>query len=634
MPAPSATIDPNFQVPPTILGQVLTSLLDKIVSSLTTFMNTSVQLGRHLYVELAAISFILAVLLMLTFGEFSLHRFIGLAYWRVLETGIWLSIISYTWKGPFGLPGWFSAVLIGFAQIGATIGHVTLPGTDIQNWNMDMLPGTIADMGVGLFSSIMATVSFGQGGLLGWAAGILDGKVIASACLWIFALFSAVYALAVCVSIALRFFWIFVKAFVLGLMSFIQGLAGSQRLSGLAGSFLNSSLVLGLEVCLTIIMVGLPYHFIMGLIQVLGFGNAVLDVSTAPVMMGPILDTLASTVMTAGALVILNIVLSIWAYAVFRVPRDLAELFAGRINVSQQEIRHAFSSSPLAGAGAVGGGLGMVDTGAREGLGGMAKSAGSAIAAPFMKIGQMSAMGMMAGGGAENGGAEGAMSGAVRGFAMGGPEGAVAGAIAGAVMGGINQRRRQDAEEGGSISGDEAEGDQEMSPTRASSSSQTGEGGRITSEAADGDDVGGDGEAVAAATKARTVNIEDNVNDIQGDAGAAGGGDAPDVHKRRRVQIDDDIVTRLNAAAAALQRGASAMEAAAAGSSAGGGGGKPASRTSSGSNILDQLQTDMSTGDMLMRRFIYSNSQKSPPPGPVPDHEGASMNIPVTLGPK
>lgn len=623
-PSPVPTIDPNtFKVPASIFHPLLTALLKSITDKISPFLDRTSAVGWHLYTLIAAISIALGVLQTVLLGEFSLPALVRHLYWRLVEMGLWRMVITYTWSGLPGGYGWFSAIIAGFVGIAGTVVGIDTSFT-AHGWNLNILPGTIADLGVSLFSAIMSMVSIGKGGLWDVLGRSLDGTVIASVVMWCFGLVSALWAMFVCGYIAFKYFWTVVKVYVLGCLSFIQGFAGSRRLGGIAGAYINSAIILGIEASVIIILVGLMWHVIVGLTQWLGFQQAVDAIGAAgtPFAGGIVVAHLADLAYTGAALAILDLVLTLWAYAMWRVPRDVAELLSGRIQVQPGEIRQAFQSSPFFAARLAGQGANVLEQGGTKGPGAAFGAAVKPIGDFLGKVGNLASVGAVAGSG-NGGGASGLASGAVKGFLMGGPEGAIVGTIGSAVMGKLSRKES----EGGSFSGsaDDATEQQDERTNPNVRDAESGDGtGDVRSEASASVDGG-------TAKGRRNTIIEDDVSESGGDSGAsANTGDLPSQHKTRRTQVDEELVTAMRAMTAALNANASAggqnMAAAAAGGS------RSATRTASGFDPLSEMDANLSIGRMITQRAMYRQMRPPRPEPPHRDQESAALNIPVNLG--
>lgn len=628
-PEPTAvpTIDPGtFKVPKSIFEPLLDGLLKSITSQITPFLNKVTQLGFWIYSVIAAISIALTVLQSFILGEYSFAAVARYLYWRIVEWGIWGLIIRYTWSGigPDNV-GWFSAIVSMFADVASKVAGIDASFSTSGGWNLDVLPGKIADLGVGLFSAIMAMVSIGKGGFWDVLGRTLDGTVLLSFALWLFGLISALYALFVCGSIAFKYLWTVVKVYVLGCLSFIQGFAGSRRLSGIAGSYQNAAIPMGAELAVTIILVGIMWHVIVGLTQALGFQSALDFIGNPPGPGGTLPGHLADVAYTAASLAVLDLALTLWAYAMWRVPKDVADLFAGRIQVSNGELSQAFQSSPFLAARAAGHGMNVMEQGATHGPVAAAGTLFSPVANALGRIGNLAAVGAVAGSG--NGEGAGAIaSGAVKGFLLGGPEGAAVGAIGAAVTSRMNNKET----EGGSYSGEaRGDGDETAQEREAASNvnvrnEQDGSGtSDVSSEPTV--DVG------TTQTAKRQTIIEDDISEAGGGAVPGDdGGDIPTRHRTRRTQVDEELVSAMRAMTAALNANTSAnaqtMAAAAAGGS------RSATRTSSGFDPLSEMDANISIGRMITQRALYQQMRQPRPQPPPREYESASMNIPVNLG--
>ena len=157
IPAPYSFTNPQTQVPQGVLANISTVILERVEQNVAGAINASVYVAQYLFVRIALISIILSFLGCMLDGE-GLARAFRIAYWRFFEMSLWLTFISWTWQGPAGIPGWFPTIIGGIAAIGAQIAD-QVAGTPIatfQNYafSFTIMPGTILDLGAGLFSAI------------------------------------------------------------------------------------------------------------------------------------------------------------------------------------------------------------------------------------------------------------------------------------------------------------------------------------------------------------------------------------------------------------------------------------------------------------------------------------------------
>lgn len=648
---PPAQMDPNdpnlWKVPETAIGDVLSKLFQVLQSAFVSVITLSTDAALWLFVRIALISFGFSVIAWWISNETWPTIFIQM-WTRLVEWVTWLTIIKYTWTSPLG-PGWFPAILQTLMTLGAKITKTDVVRLDAATGGFDIsfAPGAIADMGFGLFSAIMAMVSIGSGGLLGFFAHALDGSVILSAIVFCFGLGSAAYALAICGYVAVKYWFVMFRALILATLSMFQGMMASRRLSSGGNPFLNGGIVVGVELFVVAVLVGIFGHVIFAFINALGFAAAVQSVMSNDWSSSPFGSWMTfaaqgwgNAIGKAGALVLLDLILTLWAWAMRTVPKIVADYFAGRIGASVGEMRQVFASSPFAGSRMLSYGMSVVEGGAESGVGG----AGGAALAPLGGLFRTGAMGAAVGSSSASagGGFGEVVMGAAKGALLGGPEGAVAGAI-GTL---ISQRFAQPSSKGGggTIEGSgDGEGVNERTADREEQSSQNetpeasvgvgdargSSGGTVESAdagALDPEEESSVAQGAASATadsvrQQRRVEIDDVVTEHGGSTGAATQKAPAGSTQRRQVNVETDYVEAMNRAAAAMERGAAAMEQSASGGQSQG---RPAS-TGGG-----ELGLHRSLGDMLVQQALYMSAAR---PQPTPPHdEPATINIPLGIG--
>jgi hypothetical protein len=450
-PVPATNTAPNVATPSTAIPQgvfatISTSLLNRIQSGVSGALNSSVIIGQWLLVRVAAISIIVSIIGWFLNGE-SIRDIIRILYWRIFETFAWLTLIAWTWNGPGGMPGWFPLIIGGIAATGASIAN-QVAGTPIAtfaNYRFDftVLPGTILDLGAALFGAIstLAWDTFAGGGstlpgpfgvvqqgaktVVALVGGALTGTLFANGIIYLLMMLTAMYIYFVCAFIAWRYFLAVLRVFVLGCLSFLQGFAGSRRLSGYAGGFISIAIVLGSEFALTTILVGIFYGVIVGLIQSTAIWPQVSNIVAASggVTVAPV--AWAQNGISLGYLLLLDMITTIWAFSMYGVPKAVSDFFAGRLSVAPSETIRFAKSSPTIGGKLIGTAGSTVQAFAQRGP----------LQATSSKIAQIGSFGMVGASSKKRGTTAGMVDGAVRGGMLGGVTGAVAAAAGSWVAG-------------------------------------------------------------------------------------------------------------------------------------------------------------------------------------------------------
>lgn len=432
-------IAPSTQVPQGVFAHISTTLLDRTEQGVSQGINASIAVAQWLFVRIAAISTILALLGWYMEGE-SIAKLIKIAYWRMIETVIWLTLISWTWNGPGGKMGWFPAIIGSIAAIGGQIAN-QVAGTQIAtfanyNFNFTVLPGTILDLGAALFGAIstlawdtfagagstapglLAPLQNGIQAATAIVGGALTGTLFISGILYCMMLLSAVYVYFVCGWIAWRYFLAVLRVFVLACLAFLQGFGASRRLSGYAGGFISIAIVLGAEFALTTIIVGIFYGVIVGIIQTTPIWPLIANIITvsAGVVTAPI--AWVHQGISLGYLLLIDMVITAWAFAMRDVPKSVSDYFASRLSIDAHGAVRSAQSSPTLGGKLLGAAGGAMENFAYRGP---AQTTASHAA-------QVAKYGFIGASTSHRGTARGVATGAVRGGMVGGFTGAVAGA--------------------------------------------------------------------------------------------------------------------------------------------------------------------------------------------------------------
>jgi hypothetical protein len=430
---------PSTEIPQGLFAHVSTVMLDHAEQTVSTAINASVAVGQYLFVRIAAVSMLFAIIGWYLSGE-HLMGIVRALYWRIVEASLWLTLIAWTWKGPGGIPGWFPAIIGGIATIGGTIAD-QIAGTHLVSFvntqfEFTILPGTILDLGSALFSAIatLAWNNFAGGGIaapglvgslvngaktvVAIAGGALTGTLFASGIVYLLTILAAVYVYFVCAWIAFRYFLAVLKILTLGCLAFLQGLAGSRRLSTYAGGYLSIAIVLGSEFALTVIIIGIFYGVIMGIIQSTAIWPLVANVISVSggITATPIAWT--KTALSLGTLLFLDVLITVWAWSMHEVPKTVKQFFSGQLSISPQEAVRVAQASPTIGGKVMGMAGATVQSFATHG--------------PAQTIAhtstQLASFGLAGASSPHRGTRAGIIDGAFRGGALGGIPGAMAGA--------------------------------------------------------------------------------------------------------------------------------------------------------------------------------------------------------------
>ena len=401
-PAPGST---QWTVDRTAIGQVLDQLTNKMFGIFRKFTDKSVQLAQTLFIVLAGLELGWTLVRWMV-SQVPLEEYVANSFFKIVQMSLLFIVISNSYSSPFGA-GWFMMIvngIVGMAQ--DTAGFNVVGTSDSGQFTPIITPGTIIDIGFRLFTLIMQAAS---SGVNGWnlLTGMTNGATLIYFGTWCFCLVSAVFAVCTMGWIAFRWLWITMKALWLGTMMFMTGFTGSRVTASIGYGPFNAAFNVGIEMAAHVVIIGLFYPIVTSYAGSIGFAEALKGV---PGYNGPTFTAAVPMVIQIGAVLLLDVGLALWTYAIKRAP-DLAQFaISGAIRLNEKDmLEGAKSESGVLNAGA---------TAARIGAGGIAG---------------------MTGGGGEGEGqpslgdrASGAVSGAIRGGLMAGPEGAIAGAAMGA----------------------------------------------------------------------------------------------------------------------------------------------------------------------------------------------------------
>jgi len=510
-PAPDNT---QWTVDRTAIGQVLDQLTDKMFGIFRKFTDKSVQLAQTLFIVLAGLELGWTLVRWMV-SQVPLEEYVANSFFKIVQMSLLFIVISNSYSSPFGA-GWFMMIvngIVGMAQ--DTAGFNVVGTSDTGQFTPIITPGTIIDIGFRLFTLIMQAASTGVNG---WnlLTGMTNGATLIYFGTWCFCLVSAVFAVCTMGWIAFRWLWITMKALWLGTMMFMTGFTGSRVTASIGYGPFNAAFNVGIEMAAHVVIIGLFYPIVTSYAGSIGFAEALKGV---PGYSGPSVAAAVPMVIQIGAVLLLDVGLALWTYAIKRAP-DLAQFaISGAIRMNEKDMLEGVKSeSGVLNAGA---------TAARIGAGGIAA---------------------MTGGGGEGEGqpslgdrASGAVSGAIRGGLMAGPEGAIAGAAMGAATA-KPSKSEGGGEDQGSVRGGGAEGEGAGAEAGGSSGSFTG--GFVAppgkKKPGEGAQAGGEGGG-AAGGEGGGASADDGATTAAGGGGAdasAGGADdagGPDGARRSRT---------------------------------------------------------------------------------------------------
>jgi hypothetical protein len=643
--APNATPPNGNLIPPLKWAE---NLMDNSLTSLAGIVAPAMDISTNLGLTLCKATTVMSICLGSVawwFDGMALITIVRNMLARIVEFSLWIWVIANTWGGF----GWFQHLLTAAASIGSTLGGVSFsiaPGSFSSN----VLPGELLTLGAQLFTEIVGAAEFGKGGIASLFMEAATGDIFFETVIFVIAFLSGCWAFFVMAYASYRLWLSLAKVYIIAPLSFLQGLAGSRRLSPMSGSFISGAIILGLEVCTTFILTGLLYNIIAKMSAKFSFaaGSVVTNppwYCTLPIA-APFCAAYGGSAIKLGELVAINLVLTLFAWAIRDVPRIVRDALEGRFSMSPQEVTAVMASSPSMAARAIGHGMNTVNAGASGG----APAAFRQAVQPAVDAGKAVVGGaaMVALGAATGGvGAAAVATAAARGGMLGGARGAVLSA-AGKAVAGEKMAAAKSAHAGGETG--------TITSAASSAASAASKSQKTTTGATDGDfaGAGGGGGAGQDSDAHRTVSVD---TDYQADAGSAP--PAPDVdgasQRSRTTTIDENIQRGGQGGTAAsggaggggsLGAGSPSGAAATAGSSSGsggaaggsgfggggGGGGGGGSAGGAGGAIgqmAQELDSHMSVGKMFAMKALYMNARTPPPPPPPPDERSASLPISV-----
>jgi hypothetical protein len=416
-PSPAPVSSPAPTAPPsdwtvnrTAIGLVIDQLDDKMFGVFLRFTTRSVQLAQTLFMSLAGIE------LGWTFvrwfvSNVPLDEYVANSVFKTVQLSLLFTVISNSYSSPFG-PGWFFMIIngiVGMAQDTAGFNVVGLSSTG--QFTPTITPGTILDIGLRLFTLIMTAASTNTNA---WdvVAGMTSGATMMYFGRWCFCLLSACAVVVAMAWIAFRWLWVTLAALWQGTMVFLTGFTGSRVTASIGYGPFNAAFAIGVEMAAHVVIIGLFYPIVTAYVGSLGFAQALqngpLGGGVGPVDTGPA----TAVVVQIGAVLLLDLGVALWAYAIKRAPDLAAGAISGSIRLGERDALDGVRGESMVGQ--AGGAVARVAAG---GIGGL--------------------IGSGAGGEGEQPSVQdrlkGAFAGAVRGGLMAGPEGAVGGAAVGAM---------------------------------------------------------------------------------------------------------------------------------------------------------------------------------------------------------
>jgi len=528
---------------------------------------------------------------------------------RFIEFTILFLVITQMWTGI----AWFPAMLNwGLAQAShltntpiPTVALSVSSSNTIDASSFDQIPGILVSIGGNLYHIVMKGTDDGNSGIWGWIkrlGGLVTGNTEMYMVLVVYLWLTALHALGAMTYAALRVTASIINALLLTPMSFLQATLGSRRLASLGGGYINGTIIMMLELMLTILIAGLGIIVINGLASALSW-TLTYNVADCP----PLLPTCFGTSigMTVADASLINIAVGFVAYMITRVPKTIADILAGRLTMSGSEVNavmKSMSGNPVgfalssAGSAIEGTAKGGVGAGFAAGTEGIRNIVGSAA-----KLGIIAAVGAATGGtGLAAIGEAGAMGGM-----LGGAPGMLAGA-AGKLLRSHAGAGVEAPDSGGTIDASpistptssanassnengtsgQASDSANASPSTSTESVQTSRAGTVNTDWTQQDGTPPSSPHAQAINETFTRNITSNSNQMGGTSGDIGGGPQGTV----------------------------------------GAGAPPNASTSGLSGMLRDLNPGMSIGRMFAQRMIYGQSRPTPPP-PTPPEESTTSHI-------
>lgn len=574
-----------------VASQFFTLIIDDTVNLINGVLPAIVQISVTFFKLITVISISFLIMgVMLDGGNLASAARVLLP--RFIEFSLLFVVITQMWTGI----AWFPAMLNWGLSLASHIAGTPFPVLSIQTANginatsFDQIPGTLVGLGGDMYHIIMKGSDDGNSGLWGWVkriAGLATGNTEVYMALVIYLWITALHALGSMTYAALRVTASVVNALLLTPMSFLQATLGSRRLASLGGGYINGTIVMMLELMLTVLIAGLSIIVLKTLAGALSWQvtNGYSLCGTAD----PTICFTTSTTVTIAEASLINLAVGVISYMITRVPKTVGDLLAGRLTMSGSEVTavlRSMSGNPIgfglsaAGSAIEGTAKGGVGTGLAAGTEGIRGLLGSAA-----KFGLMVAVGAATGGVGAGAVAE---AGAMGGM-MGGAPGALAGAAGKLLSSSMANSGEEAPDAGGTIDSSPQAG-----PTPA------------VDAAANNDGSNTDASTQNDAQASRSGNVTTDWND-QNTTPPTPPNQSTSQTQTRNVNTATNYTS-------------------AGGSDSNGGAAAPNASTSGLGGILRDLNPGMSVGRMFAQRMIYSQGRSTPPP-PTPPEESATTNV-------
>ena len=632
-----------------LISTLFTTILQDAWSGIANAANEAQTIGVRIYIFIALISVILAMIPVVFSHEPS--HYLKFVVERVVEMSIVVAVISNTWTGV----GWFPALIAAGANLGMFIGgNGAMGGSPTFNvtsgWSLNVLPGNILNFGGAMFSDIISATIFTPHGILSAITGVFNGTLIIQIIIAVLGLLSAIWAFFGFAYAAFRMLLTVLKTYLLSPLSLLQGLLGSKRLASYGGGYFAGALVLAVEVCLTMIIVGLFYNvvnnehtFFQQLLNANSPSSNCQTLFNNPSSLGACLVSvtgLTTTPISIGGLVVIDSTIGFFLAALRDVPRLAANAIQGQFTASAQEAIQAMKSSPSPFSKLGGFAAGMTDSYAREGAITATAKGVSTMVGKAVELGAMVAIGAYTGGA---GTVAGAATAAGKGALLGGGEGAIASGLGNVIFGKFAESTRggAPAEENTITSGvGDPEGDtgeEEETTTRGTqrTSAQKAQdaAARTDNEGADAREEGDNTEGAASdtdATATQHVTMEREVDsDPQSQEPATAGVASTDQTVTQHTSVIQELTQQIKELTAAMRSapvGAGGGAPAPAPASAGAGGHSAGSSDGGALGGVAEISDSMSLGRMFTHRALYMSARQPNPP-PLPKEDSATMQF-------
>ena len=409
--------DWSFQEVPA--AQWLDGLTSQLLGAFSNIMNRSVQLAQALFYALAVAEFGWATCRW-AFSSTPLEEVVAEAYFKAVRMALLYILIGCTFTLPGGGPGWFPLIVGGIISMAQTAAGVSvIPSQYSLNGSLNLAagfsPGDVFtffwNIAIFVIKSAFTQQSIGN---------LLVGAFTGATAIWMvtagIAALSGIGVMLLGVYVSFKYFLTLFKAYLVASQAYLQGFLGSSKTASNGSGLFNAALNLGIEMGALVVIMGVFKSFLSLALNLMSLGFLVIQNSTAGTQYGPAaggsqLGSIAPEGVRLVAVLLLDVLVVLWAYAVKTIPEQAASALSGRLDVRPEEfLAHAQSSFTPSKA------LGAVAAVAGGGLGVKMLSGSSSGGAPTMSDR-----------------ASGAAKGALQGALFAGPGGALGGALMGAM---------------------------------------------------------------------------------------------------------------------------------------------------------------------------------------------------------